>query len=101
MIPTRLQAPTGDTERRGTARALTALWRFCRRSVPYCCWCSHSDVLRQQREARDGTVKLSETTGASRLNRTDIRFGDLSKLSLADLKDVDETVMRNLKVTVA
>lgn len=39
----------------------------------FCNMHSHSDVLRAQREARDGTLDLSETTGASRLNRTDMR----------------------------
>jgi len=66
-------------------------------AVWFCNIHSHSDYLRQQREKRDGTVDLSETTGASRLNRTDIRFGDLSKFTDKDLDGVDEVVMKNLK----
>jgi len=65
--------------------------------VWFCNIHSHSDYLRVQREKRDGTLDLSETTGASRLNRTDIRFGDLSKIKDSDLDQVDEIVMRNLK----
>jgi len=63
----------------------------------FCNMHSHSDVLRAAREARDGTLDLSETTGASRLNRTDMRFGDLSKLTPAQLAAFDDTVMGALK----
>jgi hypothetical protein len=66
-------------------------------AVFFCNIHSHSDLLRKQREARDGTVELSKTTGASRINRTDIRFGDLSPLSDEQLAIVDELVMKNLK----
>jgi len=65
--------------------------------VWFCNIHSHSDYLRVQREKRDGTADLSETTGASRLNRTDIRFGDLSKMSDEMLDTVDKVVMDNLK----
>ena len=65
--------------------------------VFFCNVHSHSDKLRQQREVRDGTVALSKTTGASRLNRTDIRFGDLTKISDATLAAVDALVMKNVK----
>jgi len=65
--------------------------------VWFCNIHSHSDYLRVQREKRDGTLDLAETTGASRLNRTDIRFGDLSKMSDEALDAVDKVVMDNLK----
>jgi len=65
--------------------------------VWFCNVHSHSDYLRVQREERDGTVELSKTTGSSRLNRTDIRFGDFSKFSQKWLDMVDRTVMDNLK----
>lgn len=65
--------------------------------VWFCNIHSHSDYLRQQREARDGTLDLSETTGSSRLNRTDIRFGDLSAMSRRALEAFDALVMKNLK----
>merc|ERR1711998_820798 len=65
--------------------------------VWFCNLHSHSDYLRQQREERDGTVKLSETTGSSRLNRTDVRYGDFERISKAQQDMVDRTVMENLK----
>jgi len=52
---------------------------------------SHSRYLRDR---RDG--KLPESTGASKLNRTDMFFGDLSEISQADLEHIDEVTMRNL-----
>lgn len=65
--------------------------------VWFCNVHSHSDVLRQQREKRDGTLELAKTTGASRLNRTDIRFGDLSRFTDLDLSAIDKAVMDNMK----
>jgi len=65
--------------------------------VWFCNVHSHSDHLRQQREERDGTLKLSETTGSSRLNRTDIRFGDFGRIPHKWQEHVDETVMKNLQ----
>ena len=62
--------------------------------VWFCNVHSHSDHLRQQREERDGTLKLSETTGSSRLNRTDIRFGDFGRIPQKWQEHVDETVMK-------
>merc|ERR1712118_386028 len=51
---------------------------------------SHSRYLRDN---RDG--KLGETTGASKLNRTDMFFGDLSQISAADLDHIDEITRKN------
>lgn len=65
--------------------------------VWFCNVHSHSDVLRTQREKRDGTVELAKTTGSSRLNRTDIRFGDLSRFTDVDLAAIDKAVMENIK----
>lgn len=65
--------------------------------VWFCNLHSHSDFLRVQREKRDGTLALSETTGSSRINRTDIRFGDFSRISPEQQMKVDETVMKNVK----
>ena len=65
--------------------------------VFFCNIHSHSDKLRQEREVRDGTEPLSKTTGASRINRTDVRFGDLSKIGDGTIKAVDELVMKNVK----
>ena len=62
--------------------------------VWFCNVHSHSDYLRQQREERDGTLKLSETTGSSRLNRTDIRFGNFERIPHKWQEHVDETVMK-------
>jgi len=52
---------------------------------------SHSRYLRDQ---RDGD--LPETSGASKLNRTDMFFGDLDQISEADLKHIDEVTRANL-----
>ena len=65
--------------------------------VFFCNIHSHSDKLRQEREVRDGTEPLSKTTGASRINRTDVRFGDLSKIGDGTIKAVDALVMKNVK----
>jgi len=52
---------------------------------------SHSRYLRDQ---RDGD--LPDTSGASKLNRTDMFFGDLSSISESDLDHINEVIMNNL-----
>jgi len=52
---------------------------------------SHSRYLRDQ---RDGD--LPETSGASKLNRTNMFYGDLGEISEEDLRAIDEATMRNL-----
>eukprot|EP00282_Hemiselmis_andersenii_P007981 CAMPEP_0114126388 /NCGR_PEP_ID=MMETSP0043_2-20121206/9806_1 /TAXON_ID=464988 /ORGANISM="Hemiselmis andersenii, Strain CCMP644" /LENGTH=419 /DNA_ID=CAMNT_0001219375 /DNA_START=62 /DNA_END=1321 /DNA_ORIENTATION=+ len=52
---------------------------------------SHSLVLRDE---RDGV--LPETTGASRLNKSDCLFGDGSAIPLDDLKHIDEVTRKNI-----
>jgi len=52
---------------------------------------SHSRMLR---DVRDGD--LPDTSGASKLNRTDMYYGDLEKISDEDLNHINEVVMRNL-----
>ncbi len=53
---------------------------------------SHSRVLRDARDGKD----LAESSGASKLNRTNMYYGDLSEIPEADLRAIDEAVMRNL-----
>jgi len=52
---------------------------------------SHSRYLR---DTRDGD--LPETSGASKLNRTDMFYGDGSVISEEDLEHIDAVTMRNL-----
>ena len=52
---------------------------------------SHSRYLRDQ---RDGD--LPDTTGASKLNRTDMFYGDLSDIAAEDLQNIDEVTRKNL-----
>ena len=52
---------------------------------------SHSRYLRDR---RDG--ELGETTGASKLNVTDMFYGDGSPIPIADLEHIDEITMKNL-----
>jgi len=52
---------------------------------------SHSRYLRDQ---RDGD--LPETSGASKLNRTDMFFGDLDSIPSDDLEHIDEITRANL-----
>jgi len=52
---------------------------------------SHSRYLRDR---RDGD--LPETSGASKLNRTDMFYGDGSPISPEDLEHIDEVTMKNL-----
>jgi len=52
---------------------------------------SHSAKLRDE---RDGV--LPETTGASKLNKSDVFYGDGSEISDEDLKHVDETIKKNM-----
>ncbi|EOD06272.1 hypothetical protein EMIHUDRAFT_446534, partial [Emiliania huxleyi CCMP1516] len=52
---------------------------------------SHSRYLR---DGRDG--KLVESSGASKLNVTNMFYGDLSEVSADDLKHIDEVTMKNL-----
>jgi len=52
---------------------------------------SHSRYLRDQ---RDGD--LPETSGASKLNRTDMYYGDGTPIPKEDLEHIDELTMRNL-----
>ena len=52
---------------------------------------SHSRYLRDQ---RDGD--LPDTSGASKLNRTDMYYGDGSVISKEDLEHIDEVTRRNL-----
>ena len=52
---------------------------------------SHSRYLRDQ---RDGD--LPDTSGASKLNRTDMYYADGSEISQADLEHIDEVTMKNL-----
>merc|ERR1712113_472523 len=52
---------------------------------------SHSRYLRDK---RDGD--LPETSGSSKLNRTNMFYGDLSEISEEDLREIDEATMRNL-----
>jgi len=51
---------------------------------------SHSALLRDE---RDGV--LPETTGASKLNKSDVFFGDGTIISQEDLKHVDEVTKKN------
>jgi len=53
---------------------------------------SHSRYLRDQ---RDG--ELPESTGASKLNRTNMYFGDLSEISSEDLDAINRATMDNLQ----
>ena len=53
---------------------------------------SHSRVLRDERDGKD----LAESSGASKLNRTNMYYGDLSEIPEVDLRAIDEAVMRNL-----
>mmetsp|Transcript_55712 Transcript_55712/g.113904 ORF Transcript_55712/g.113904 Transcript_55712/m.113904 type:complete len:308 (-) Transcript_55712:407-1330(-) len=53
---------------------------------------SHSAVLR---DARDGV--LPETTGASKLNKSDVFYGDGSPIEVADLEHVDEVIRKNME----
>jgi len=53
---------------------------------------SHSAKLRDE---RDGV--LPETTGASKLNKSDVFHGDGSELSEADLTHVDEIIRKNME----
>jgi len=52
---------------------------------------SHSRYLRDK---RDGD--LPESSGASKLNRTDMFFGDLSSISEEDLDHINQVIMDNL-----
>lgn len=52
---------------------------------------SHSRYLRDK---RDG--KLPETSGSSKLNRTNMYYGDLSEIAEEDLRAIDEATMKNL-----
>ena len=52
---------------------------------------SHSRYLRDR---RDG--ELGETTGASKLNVTDMFYGDGTPIPVEDLEHIDEITMRNL-----
>jgi hypothetical protein len=52
---------------------------------------SHSRFLRDE---RDGV--LVETSGASKLNVTDMFYGDGSPISQADLEHINEIIMKNL-----
>jgi len=52
---------------------------------------SHSRYLRDR---RDG--ELAETTGASKLNVTDMFYGDGTPIPAADLEHIDELTMKNL-----
>merc|ERR1719201_1550652 len=48
-------------------------------------------------DERDGKVSdMAETTGASKLNRTDMFYADGSPIPMADLEHIDEVTMRNL-----
>ena len=52
---------------------------------------SHSRYLRDQ---RDGD--LPDTSGASKLNRTDMYYGDGSEISKEDLEHIDAVTRKNL-----
>jgi len=52
---------------------------------------SHSRYLR---DARDGD--LPETSGASKLNRTDMFYGDGTPIPIEHLQHIDELTMKNL-----
>jgi len=52
---------------------------------------SHSRYLRDERDK-----DLPETTGASKLNRTDMFFGDLSEIPAEDLDEIDRVTRKNL-----
>ncbi len=52
---------------------------------------SHSRYLR---DSRDG--KLPETSGASKLNRTNMYYGDLSEIAEEDLKAIDKATFDNM-----
>ena len=53
---------------------------------------SHSRKLRDDRDGKD----IAETSGASKLNRTNMYYGDLSEIPDEDLRAIDEAVMRNI-----
>jgi hypothetical protein len=57
---------------------------------------SHSRYLRDRRDAVNNGGKLPETTGASKLNVTNMFYGDLSAIPEADLQHIDDLVMDNL-----
>eukprot|EP00965_Chrysotila_dentata_P057140 1895946-Pleurochrysis_carterae.AAC.1 len=52
---------------------------------------SHSRYLRDE---RDG--ELPETSGASKLNRTNMFYGNLDEISEEDLREIDRATMKNL-----
>jgi len=56
---------------------------------------SHSEFLRSEREKVYGDEGLTETTGASRINKTDVYYADTSqKVENDRLKELDEVTMR-------
>lgn len=59
--------------------------------VWFCNIHSHSKFLRDEREKRDG--KLGATTGASKFNKTDVRFADLQEVPKDILNEVDRATM--------
>lgn len=58
---------------------------------------SHSAYLREEREKVYGSEGLESTEGSSRINRTDVYYGDNGeKFSAEDLKYLDQVIMKNL-----
>jgi len=53
---------------------------------------SHSRYLRDRRDGTD----LAETSGASKLNVTDMFYGDGTPISVEDLEHIDQLTMKNL-----
>jgi len=57
---------------------------------------SHSEYLRSEREKVFGDEGFAETTGASRINKTDVYYADSGdKLATDDLKHLDEVTMES------
>jgi len=55
---------------------------------------SHSRYLRDERDGK--ASEMAETSGASKLNRTNMYYGDLSDIPEEDLRAIDEATMNNL-----
>jgi len=57
---------------------------------------SHAEYLRSEREKVYGEEGFAETTGASRINKTDVYYADTEeKLEVERLKHLDEVTMKN------
>jgi len=57
-------------------------------------FCNVHSHSRKLRDDRDG--ELGETSGASKINITNVFYGDLAEISDEDLQHIDEVTMKNL-----